>query len=84
MQYRIEFDKRAVKFISKQPKPQRERIFKAIYKLPDIGDIKAMQGYQNTFRLRVGDYRILYTVDNDVLVVCVIEVGNRGQIYNRL
>lgn len=84
MQYRIEFDKRAVKFISKQPKPQRERIFKAIYKLPDIGDIKAMQGYQNTFRLRVGDYRILYTVDNDVLVICVIEVGNRGQIYNRL
>lgn len=81
MQYRIDFDKRAVKFIAKQPKPQRERIFKAIYKLPDIGDIKAMQGYQNTFRLRVGDYRILYTVDNDVLVIRVIEIGNRGDIY---
>lgn len=81
MQYRIEFDKRAVKFISKQPKPQRERIFKAICKLPDNGDIKTMQGYQNTFRLRVGDYRILYTVDNDILLICVIEVGNRGDIY---
>lgn len=81
MQYKIELDKRAVKFISKQPKLQRERIFKAIYKLPDIGDIKAMQGHRNTFRLRVGDYRILYTVDNDVLVVRVIEVGNRGDIY---
>ena len=81
MQYKIEFDKRAVKFIAKQPKPQRERIFKAIYKLPDNGDIKAMQGHQNTYRLRVGDYRILYTVDNDVLIVRVIEVGNRGDIY---
>lgn len=81
MQYKIEFDKRAVKFISKQPKAQKERIFKAIYKLPDIGDIKVMQGYQNTYRLRVGDYRILYTIDNNVLVIRIIEVGNRGDIY---
>lgn len=81
MQYKIEFDKRAVKFIAKQPKAQKERIFKAIYKLPDIGDIKPMQGYQDTYRLRVGDYRILYTVDNNILVIRVIEVGNRGDIY---
>ena len=81
MQYKVEFDKRAVKFIAKQPKPQRERIFKAIYKLPDIGDIKAMQGHLNTYRLRGGDYRILYTVDNDVLIIRVIEVGNRGDVY---
>lgn len=81
MQYKVEFDKRTVKFIAKQPKPQRERIFKAIYKLPDIGDIKAMQGHLNTYRLRVGDYRILYTVDNDVLIIRVIEVGNRGDVY---
>ena len=81
MQYRINFDKRAVKFIAKQPKPQRERIFTAIYKLPDFGDIKAMQGYKDTYRLRVGDYRILYTVDNNVLVIRVIEIGNRGDIY---
>lgn len=44
MKYRIEFEKKAVKFISKQPKPQKERLFKAIYKLPESGDIKVMQG----------------------------------------
>lgn len=81
MQYKIEFDKRAVKFISKQPKPQRERIFKAIYQLPHTGDIKIMRGNEGFFRLRVGDYRIIYTVDNNILVVRVIEVGNRGDIY---
>lgn len=81
MQYRIEIDKRAVKFISKQPKPQRERILKAIYKLPAEGDIKAMQGYNGYFRLRVGDYRIIYTVNDDVLLVRVVEIGNRGDIY---
>lgn len=81
MQYRIEIDKRAVKFITKQPKPQRERILKAIYKLPETGDIKQMQGYTGYYRLRVGDYRIIYTVNNDVLLVRVIEIGNRGDIY---
>ncbi len=81
MQYRIEIDKRAAKFILKQPKPQRERILKAIYKLPAAGDIKAMQGYSGYYRLRVGNYRIIYTVDNDVLLIRVIEIGNRGDIY---
>lgn len=81
MQYRIEIDKKAVKFIAKQPKPQRERLFKAIYKLPDMGDIKQMQGYLGYYRLRVGDYRVIYTVNGDVLLVRVVEIGNRGDIY---
>ena len=81
MQYRIEIDKRAVKFISKQPKPQRERLLRAIYKLPEIGDIKQMQGYNDYYRLRVGDYRVIYTVNNDVLLVRVVEIGNRGDVY---
>lgn len=81
MQYTIEFDKRAIKFISKQPKPQRERLFKAISILPLSGDIKAMQGHPGYFRLRVGDYRVIYTVDNNVLIVRIIEVGNRGDVY---
>lgn len=81
MQYKIEIDKKAIKFISKQPKNQQERIYKAIYKLPSQGDIKALQGYIGYYRLRVGDYRIIYTVHNDILLVQVVAVGNRGQIY---
>ena len=34
-------------------------------------------------RLRVGDYRIIYSVDNGKLIVYVIDAGNRGEIYNR-
>ena len=81
MQYRIEIDKRAIKFISKQPQPQQLRLFKAIYRLPFIGDIKAMKGHTGFYRLRVGDYRVIYTVNNDVLLVQVVEIGNRGDIY---
>ena len=47
-------------------------------------DIKKLQGYENVLRLRVGTYRIIYTVDHGKLIVTVIDAGNRGQIYKRL
>ncbi len=81
MPYKIEIDKKAVKFISKQPKPQRERILAAIGKLPTDGDIKQMKGYEKYYRLRIGDYRIIYTADDTVLIVHVVAVGNRGDVY---
>lgn len=40
-----------------------------------------MQGYAGYYRLRVGDYRVIYTADNNVLLIRVIEIGNRGDIY---
>lgn len=81
MQYKIEIDKRAIKFISKQLQKQKERILKAIYNLPHSGDIKPMRGYTDFFRLRVGDYRIIYKVDNGILLVQVVEIENRGDVY---
>ena len=62
---------------------QETRVLKAIAKLPDEGDRKQMKGHPGFFRLRVGDYRIIYTVDNGQLIVRVVDAGNRGQIYNR-
>ncbi len=35
------------------------------------------------YRLRVGDYRIIYKVNNNELIICVIDAGNRGQIYSK-
>ena len=80
MNYQIVIEKRAQKFIRKQPKPQQERLLCAIAKLP-AGDTKTLKGNEGLFRLRVGTFRIIYTVDNNVLVVTVIDAGNRGQIY---
>ncbi len=56
---------------------------RAIYALPE-GDVKALTGFKNVFRLRVGDYRVIYEIRNDVLLITVVNIGNRGQIYNRL
>lgn len=78
---RIQIDKPAMKFLAKQPKPQQERLLRAIYKLPGEGDIKAMAGHDDLYRLRVGSYRVLYTIENAILTVRVLQIGNRGDIY---
>lgn len=81
MTYQFIIEKPAAKFIGKQPKAQQERILIAIYGLPDNGDIKPMQGRPGFYRLRVGAYRIIYTVENGILTVRVTAAGNRGDVY---
>lgn len=81
--YRIILKKRAKKFIDKLPKQEKIRLVTAIEQLPNGSDIKKMKGHDDLMRLRVGEYRAIYTVDNGELVVLVIDVGTRGEIYNR-
>ena len=52
----------------------------SISNLPS-GDIIKMSGKYNLFRLRVGSYRIIYSIQEDKLIIRVIEAGNRGDIY---
>lgn len=83
--YRIIIKKKAKKFIDKLPKNERKRIALEIEQLSNGEDIKRLKGENNKglFRLRVGDYRIIYSVDNGELIVYVIDAGNRGEIYKR-
>ncbi len=81
---RIQYHKRAVKFINSLSPKERQRIKVGIENLinnPGVCDIKVMEGYRDLYRLRVGQYRIIYTKDNVVLYVA--DVGNRGDIYKR-
>ena len=81
--YQIILKKRAKKFLDGLPVQERRRGVSAIEQLPNGGDIKRLKGHEDLLRLRVGEYRIIYTVDNGALIVYVIDAGNRGQIYNR-
>lgn len=83
MKYTVEIGKKAQKFIKKLPVPDKERVLRAIYKLPDGTDILKLKGRENLYRLRVGNYRVIYMVDDGKLIVIVIDAGNRGQIYNK-
>ncbi len=81
MSYRIIIEKPAMKFLEKQPQAQRDRLLKAIYKLPDVGDIRRLMPFTGLYRLRVGTVRVIFTVENDVLIVRVVEIDNRGDVY---
>lgn len=80
MTYRISIKKKAQKFINKQDRIQQIRIYKAIYKLPD-GDIKLLKGYANTYRLRVGEYRIIFEWVKNEIIIDITDADNRGEIY---
>ncbi len=77
----IRYEKEAGKHISKMDKPTKQRIKNAIQKLP-AGDAKKLQGYANDYRLRVGDLRVIFSVDNDIITIK--DVLPRGQAYKRL
>lgn len=81
--YQIIIKKPAKKFIDKLPMNEKRRVVAAIELLPGGEDIKRMKGHNDLLRLRVGDYRIIYTVDSGQLIVYVIDAGNRGEIYKR-
>ena len=83
MKYRIDIRRKAEKFIRKLPRQDKERVLSAIYRLPEGEDIKELQGHEGLMRLRVGDYRIIYRMDNGRLIVLVIDAGSRGDIYKR-
>ena len=83
MKYNIIILKRARKFIEKQSKDIQKRILIAIQKLPE-GDTKLLKGYRAVSRLRVGNIRVIYTINDDTVTITVIDAGNRGQIYNHI
>ncbi len=83
----IKYSRDSLKFLSKLDKKSVTRIRAAIQDLtliPPKGDIKVMQGYNDDRkRLRVGSWRIIYKygVDNEIDILLIIDIGNRGDIY---
>lgn len=80
MIYKIKIRPKALKFIEKQDKIQRIRIYKAIYNLPK-GDVKKMVDSKNEYRLRIGNYRAIYEQKEEELIILITKAENRGQIY---
>lgn len=77
----IEYEKDAAKHINKMSAPMKQRIKKAIEKLPS-GDVIKLQGLSEDYRLRVGNLRVLFSVRNETIIIK--DVLPRGQAYKRL
>lgn len=78
--YTINLTKKAEKFIKKQDKDTQNRIIRAIIELPE-GDVKKLKGMKEVYRLRVGDFRVIFEKNDNKLIIIVVDIGNRGQIY---
>ena len=81
--YRIEIKRSAVKELEAVPAKDRRRITTKIQALADNprpAGCEKLSGHDK-YRIRQGNYRILYTIEDDVLVVTVIKIGDRRDVY---
>ena len=84
-EYRIELRPAAVRTLRKLDPQVARRVRGAIALLahdPRPPGARALQG-RSGFRVRVGDYRIIYTVEDEVLLVVVVRLGHRRDVYDR-
>ena len=92
MGYVMRFTPHAQRNMLKVPRPDALRILYRLAELQkalDVGDsasfdIKALQGTSARWRLTVGDYRVVYTVEDGQLIVWVLAIGNRRDIYRQV
>ena len=84
MRYEVRMLASARRALRKLDKGVQARLTKAIDKLaenPRPHGCSKIKGVKNTYRIRVGDYRVLYEIRDKVLVVLVVEIGHRRGVY---
>lgn len=83
--YKVEFKRSVYKDLKPIPKADVKRILKRIESLADDprgAGCEKLSG-QERYRVRQGVYRIVYEIEDDRLIVTVVKIGHRGQVYNR-
>lgn len=82
--YKLEISRSAEKQLKKLPVHHRKRVAEAILELasdPYPRGSRQLSGYDDVFRVRVGLYRILYSVAKTRLVIIILKVGHRKDVY---
>jgi mRNA interferase RelE/StbE len=74
------YSKTAFSYLQKLDAKTRRRISEAISRIPGKGDIQRMKGrkIQNTFRLRVGSYRVIFLIEEEIIKV--LDIAPRGEV----
>ncbi len=88
MSYEIVISRRAQKSLARLRPTDREKVRDAIFALsedPRPHGVRTLKGKPGDYqRLRVGDYRVIYQVQQEMLTVLVIRVGHRREVYRNL
>ena len=84
MTYQVQVARRALKSLARLPRKEQQRIRAAIDLLADTPrppGCVAMVGESSAYRVRVGDYRIVYEVHDRTLLIQVVRIGHRRSVY---
>jgi len=82
--YKVEWKQSAQKELKKLPKAVITKIVNSVESLsknPFPLGSKKISGVEYTFRIRIGDYRIIYTVESERCIIEVIKIGHRKDVY---
>ena len=82
--YKLEISRTAEKQLKKLPQDDQRRVVRVILELPTKPFPKGsrkLSGYDDVFRIRVGRYRVLYSVSERKLIIIVLKVGHRKDVY---
>jgi mRNA interferase RelE/StbE len=82
--YSVEWDTRAVKELQALEKKERKKILGRVAKLsttPRPPGCKKLHDKESAYRIRVGDYRVIYQIRDAQLLVLVVKLGNRRDVY---
>ena len=83
MSRRVEFSRRALADLDHLDRQVRERVIIALYQFSETnqGDVLRLRGYENEWRLRVGDWRVRMQIDNEQAIINVLRVLHRREAY---
>ena len=84
MIFRIEVTPRARKDLKALPKRERQRVSEQIDGLktdPRPVGCKKLEGREDFYRIRVGDHRVVCQIEDDILLILIVRVGDRREIY---
>lgn len=83
--YTLEFSKKAIKSLRGITSVYQNKILLKLDELTvnpfENANVKALKGEQNTYRLRVSDCRVIFTIENNELIILVIDIDHRKNIY---
>lgn len=82
--YKIEWKRSAIKELEKLPRPMISRIVSAVDNLsstPYPQGVRKLAGTEDSYRIRIGNYRVIYKIIENKLIVEIIRVGHRKDIY---
>ena len=87
MSYTIEFSHRARRQFKDLPKQVQVRLktrIDALSENPRPRGVEKLKGEDDLYRIRIGDYRVIYQVKDKALIVLIVKLGDRKEVYQRI